>query len=238
MQTFEHYELTRENQRLHLVTQEQNIQLRQLNETLENRVKDRTRQLADAVREGILMLSQAAEAKDDSTGEHVNRIRNLTEATCLKLDMSVSDASRIGFFSMMHDVGKIHIPDNILKKNGSLTEEEWQVMKQHTTIGEKILGNSPYYSVARQIARSHHEWVDGSGYPDGLRGVAIPLVARIVAVADVYDALTHTRPYKKAWPQHDAIDELNRLAGKQFDTDIVEAFVAIVSEGLTEGMET
>ena len=235
---FDHHKLKRENRRLHLVAQEQNAQLLQLNDTLERRVKDRTVQLADAVRQGVLMLSLAAEARDDNTGEHVKRIQHLTQAICLKIGMTKTDADRIGFFSMMHDVGKIHIPDKIINKNGPLTDKEWQVMQEHTIVGEKILCSSPYYSVARQIARSHHEWMDGSGYPDGLRGVNIPLVARIVAVADVFDALTHTRPYKKAWPRHKAIEEINRLAGRQFDTDIVDAFVEIFSEGLNEAMET
>jgi putative two-component system response regulator len=146
-------------------------------------------------------------------------------------------SERIGFFSMMHDVGKIHVPDNILNKNGPLSEKQWQVMKEHTIAGEKILGNSPYYSIARQIARSHHEWLDGSGYPDGLKGVNIPLPARVVAVADVFDALTHERPYKKAWPTYEAIKELKRLAGRQFDTDLVSAFVEIVSNGPLDDME-
>ena len=234
---FEHHELTKENRRLHLVTMEQNTRLRRLNDTLEEQVKERTVQLADAVREGVLMLSIAAEARDDNTGDHVKRIRILTKALCLKIGMTADDAERIGFFSMMHDVGKIHVPEEILNKNGPLSEKQWQVMKQHTTAGEKILGKTPYYSIARQIARSHHEWLDGSGYPDGLKGVQIPLAARIVAVVDVFDALTHERPYKKAWSQHDAIEEIKRLAGRQFDTDFVGAFVEIVSDGLIDDME-
>lgn len=234
---FSHHTLTKENRRLQHLTREQNRQLRQLNNSLEKRVARRTGQLADAVREGILMLSLAAEARDDDTGVHVKRICHLTEAICLKLGYSSEDAARIGFFSMMHDVGKIHIPDRILKKSGAFTDEERQIMKDHTIAGEKILGDSAYYTIARQIARSHHEWMDGRGYPDGLMGNNIPLPARIVAVADVFDALTHARAYKKAWPESMAIDELKKLAGKQFDTDIVNAFVQLVSEGLCEGLE-
>lgn len=234
---FDHHKLTKENRRLHLVTLEQNTRLRRLNDTLEDQVKQRTVQLADAVREGVMMLSIAAEARDDNTGDHVRRIRKLTKALCLKIGMADADADRIGFFSMMHDVGKIHVPDEILYKKGPLSEKQWQVMKQHTTAGEKILGSSPYYSIARQIARSHHEWLDGSGYPDGLKGIKIPMPARIVAVVDVFDALTHERPYKKAWPRQDAIEEVKRLAGRQFDTDFVSAFVEIVSDGLIDDME-
>lgn len=235
---FDHHHLTKENRRLHRVTLDQNTQLRLLNDTLEEQVRERTVQLGDAVREGVLMLSIAAEARDDNTGEHVKRIRTLTRALCLKIGMPDEDAERIGFFSMMHDVGKIHIPDDILNKNGPLSEKQWRVMKGHTTAGEKILGHSPYYEIARQIARSHHEWLDGSGYPDGLQGSQIPLAARVVAVVDVFDALTHERPYKKAWPRHEAVEELKRLAGRQFDTDFVSAFVEIVSDGWIDDMET
>jgi response regulator RpfG family c-di-GMP phosphodiesterase len=234
---FGHHLLTKENRRLQRLTREQNRQLRQLNSGLEKRVAQRTQQLADAMREGILMLSLAAEARDDDTGEHVKRIQYLTEAICLKIGIPQQDAEQIGFFSMMHDVGKIHIPDRILKKPGTFTEEERQIMQHHTIAGERILGDSSYYAIARQIARSHHEWLDGSGYPDGLKGSDIPLPARIVAVADVFDALTHTRVYKKAWPVPMAVDEINKRAGKQFDTDIVEAFIELVSDGLCEGLE-
>jgi putative two-component system response regulator len=234
---FGHHILTKENKRLQQLTSEQNRQLRQLNNGLEKRVAQRTQQLADAVREGILMLSLAAEARDDDTGNHVRRIQYLTEAICLKIGILQQDAEQIGFFSMMHDVGKIHIPDCILKKPGSFTEEERQIMQHHTIAGERILGDSSYYAVARQIARSHHEWLDGSGYPDGLKGTDIPLPARVVAVADVFDALTQARVYKKAWPISRAIDELNKKAGTQFDTDIVKAFIELVSDGLCEGLE-
>lgn len=234
---FGHHRLIKENKRLQRITRKQNVQLRQLNNSLEKRVAQRTQQLAKAVREGILMLSLAAEARDDDTGLHVNRIQYLTEAICKKIGIPDKEAERIGFFSMMHDVGKIHIPDRILNKPGRLDEAEWAIMKDHTVAGEKILGESAYYAIARQIARSHHEWVDGSGYPDGLKGSDIPLPARVVAVADVYDALTHDRAYKKAWPKEEAIEELMKLAGTQFDSDIVNAFLDLVSGGLCEGLE-
>jgi len=234
---FDHHSLTKENKRLQKVTREQNRQLLQLNSSLEHRVSQRTQQLANAVREGILMLSLAAEARDDDTGNHVKRIQYLTEATCQKIGIPQKDAERIGFFSMMHDVGKIHIPDRILNKPGSLDEEEWRIMKNHTVAGEKILGESAYYTVARQIARSHHEWLDGSGYPDGLKGSDIPLPARVVAVTDVFDALTHDRVYKKAWPRDAAIEELIKLSGKQFDPEIVNAFNELVASGICEGLE-
>jgi putative two-component system response regulator len=226
----EHYNLLVENKRLQTLADEQNQTLRRFNTNLEGLVHERTLQLEEAVREGVLMLAMAADAKDDNTGEHVQRISELTEGICLKLNMSAEESERIGFFSMMHDVGKIHIPDNILKKPGPLTEQEWSIMKEHTIIGEKILGNKPFYQTAREIARSHHEKWDGSGYPDGLRGEAIPLAARTVAVADVFDSLTHERPYKKAWPVEEALAEMRGLSGRHFDPEILEVFLSIQQE--------
>jgi putative two-component system response regulator len=224
---YEHYDLIMENRRLQRLTSEQNEALKKFNADLEGLVHDRTMQLEEAIREGVLMLALAAEAKDDGTGQHVQRICELTQAISVKLGMSAAESERIGFFSMMHDVGKIHIPDDILKKPGPLTEEQWSVMKSHTAIGEKILGSKPFYQTAREIARSHHEKWDGSGYPDGLRGDAIPLTARIVTVADVFDSLTHDRPYKEAWPTKEALAEMKRLSGTLFDPEILGAFLEI-----------
>lgn len=218
----EHYNLIAENRRLQRLTEEQNRALKDFNVNLERLVHERTLQLEEAVREGVLMLALAAEARDDNTGEHVQRISHLTRSICLELGMSDKESENIGFFSMMHDVGKIHIPDDILRKPGPLTEKEWTIMKEHTVIGERILGDKPFYQTAREIARSHHEKWDGSGYPDGLRGKAIPLVAR--AVADVFDSLTHERPYKKAWPAGKALREMKALSGGHFDPEILEVF--------------
>ena len=221
---FEHYNLIMENKRLQELTDEQNQALKRFNENLEAVVQKRTMQLEEAVREGIIMLAMAAEAKDDNTGEHVYRIRDLTYDICRGLSISPEESEQISFFSMMHDVGKIHIPDSILKKQGKLTEEEWSIMKKHTTAGEKILGNKPFYKTAREIARSHHEHWDGNGYPDGLKEETIPLVARIVTVADVFDSLTHKRPYKKAWPIEKALTEMKALSGRLFDPEILKVF--------------
>jgi putative two-component system response regulator len=169
------------------------------------------------------MLAMAAEAKDDDTGHHVHRIQDLTRDICIGLGLSPEESEQFSFSSIMHDVGKINIPDNILRKAGPLTDQEWTVMKTHTIAGEKILGKKPFYQTAREIARSHHERWDGRGYPDGLKGESIPLAARIVTVADVFDALTHSRPYKKAWSAEKALAEMKRLAHKVFDPDILEA---------------
>jgi putative two-component system response regulator len=224
---FEHYNLTIENRRLQKLTRDQNAQLKLINESLDHLVHERTSQLEDAVREGIVMLAMAAEAKDDDTGHHVHRIQDLTRDICIGLGLSPEESEQISFSSIMHDVGKINIPDNILKKAGSLTDEEWTVMKTHTIAAEKILGKKPFYQTAREIARSHHERWDGSGYPDGLKGESIPLAARIVTIADVFDALTHSRPYKKAGPAEKALAEMKRLADKAFDPDILEVFLKL-----------
>jgi len=224
---FEHYNLTIENKRLQKLTHEQNDQLKLINKHLDNLVRKRTLQLEEAVQEGIVMLATAAEAKDDDTGNHIHRIQGLTREICIRFRMSAEESEQISFSSIMHDVGKINIPDDILRKKGPLTDEEWAVMKTHTIAGEKILGRKPFYQTAREIARSHHECWDGSGYPDGLEGESIPLAARIVIVSDVFDALTHTRPYKSAWPRQKALTEMKRLSGRFFDPEILEVFLKV-----------
>ena len=224
---FKHYNLIAENKRLQQLTEEQNQQLSLINENLENLVRKRTFQLEESVREGIVMLAMAAEAKDDDTGEHVYRIQEVTREICAGLGIPSEESEQISFFSIMHDVGKIHIPDRILQKPGPLDAEEWEVMQTHCIAGENILGNKPFYQTAREIARSHHERWDGNGYPDGLKEESIPLAARIVTVADVFDALTHERPYKPAWPVEEALAEMKTLSGKVFDPEILSVFLSI-----------
>lgn len=224
---FQHYNLLLENKRLQKLTEKQNKQLNIVNENLENLVHERTLELEEAVREGVIMLALAAEAKDDDTGEHIHRIQQTTCDICIAMGMSSQESEQIAFFSIMHDVGKIHVPDSILQKPGKLSVEEWVVMQAHCIAGEKILGNKPFYRIAREIARSHHERWDGNGYPDGLKKDSIPLPARIVTVADVFDALTHERPYKKAWPIEEALAEMKSLSGKIFEPEILELFLSI-----------
>jgi len=227
---FEHYNLIMENKRLQKLVQKQNEELRLINTNLEGLVDERTSQLKEAVKEGIVMLAMAAEAKDDDTGDHINRIQALTRDICKGIGMSAKESKQISFASIMHDVGKIHIPDNILRKPGALTDEEWTVMQTHCIAGEKILGNKPFYRMAREIARSHHERWDGNGYPDRLKGKDIPLAARIVTIADIFDALTHKRPYKQAWPVDKALAEMKSLSGKVFDPEILNVFLKIQDE--------
>ncbi len=227
---FQHHNLVTENKRLQRLTEDQNQQLRHMNENLENLVHERTAQLEEAVREGIIMLATAAEAKDDDTGQHVYRIQSLTRDICKGLGMSPDEFEQIAFFSTMHDVGKIRIPDRILQKPGPLTAAEWTIMQGHCVTGAKILGRKAFYQTAREIARSHHERWDGNGYPDGLKGESIPLTARIVTVADIFDALTHERPYKKAWSLADAIEEMDTLSGQVFDPQILGVFLRMQAE--------
>ena len=222
---FEQYRLVRENRRLLELTETQNRQLSDLNQNLEAIVRLRTAELEQTIRDGILMLAKAAEAKDDQTGGHVQRIQRLAESISLGLGMPPPEAEAIGLAAITHDVGKIRIPDHILQKPGALSPAEWDIMKGHALAGAVILGSSPRYRTAREIARSHHERWDGTGYPDGLGGTAIPLSARIVAVADIFDALVNPRPYKPAWPRRQALSEIEAIAGSSLDPQIVLAFL-------------
>ncbi len=140
----------------------------------------------------------------------------------------------MGLCAPLHDIGKIGIPDAILLKPGKLTAEEFDVMKTHTTIGAEILrdGSNTIVKMAETVALTHHEKWDGSGYPLGLKGELIPLCSRIVAIADVFDALTHERPYKEAWPVEKAVDEIRRLSGTHFDPMVVSAFDACLDSSI------
>ncbi|MCJ7492003.1 MAG: PAS domain S-box protein, partial [Dehalococcoidia bacterium] len=178
-----------------------------------------------------LLLAMAAEARDPYTEHHLFRIRGYSEAIALQMGLSPRLSNEIGLASLLHDIGKTRVPDAILTKPGPLTEEEWQVMRRHTIWGEELLPDSPWFTTARQIARSHHENWDGSGYPDGVKEDEIPLSARIVAVADGFDAMTSKRPYKGAWPPARAMRELRNDKGHRYCPQVVEAFERAVAEG-------
>lgn len=225
----EHLDLILENRRFQMIIQNQNKELISLNSSLEDKVNKKTKQLEEAVDEGVFLLANAAETKDSCTGNHINRVRNMVFEICKKIGMTLYDSHKTALFSILHDVGKIHIPDAILNKPGPLNSQEWEIMKRHTIAGEKILGTKSFYQIARDIARSHHENWDGSGYPDGLSKKSIPLTARIVAIADVYDALSYDRPYKKAWPHEKIIEEMKSLSEKKFDPEILKVFLNIIN---------
>ncbi len=178
-------------------------------------------------REAVMILARAAEAKDHVTGDHVVRVGDIAADLGRRTGMSTTEADDLRFAGMLHDVGKLHVPDHLLSKNGPLTDDEWVLVKQHTIWGERILGSSDGFELARVICRSHHENWNGSGYPDGLRGDRIPLSARIVRLADVFDALRSERPYKQAWAMERCLEEIMAGAGKLFDPDLTKELVAL-----------
>jgi PAS domain S-box-containing protein/putative nucleotidyltransferase with HDIG domain len=213
-----------------------NQEVREYAEQLEQRVQRRTAQLHEAHMETIYMLAIASEVKDEDTGSHVRRVRRLSQALANRMGISSADSEKIGLSSVLHDVGKIHTPDGVLKKPGPLTPQERGTMQEHTLAGERILQISPYFEQAGQIARNHHENWDGSGYPHGLRGEEIPLEARIVHVVDVFDALTHTRVYKPAWEKSRVIEELRKNRGAMFDPKVVDVFLSMDDKVLSDAI--
>lgn len=202
------------------------MELEAVNRELERRVTQRTADIKQANLDAIYMLAVASEAKDHDTAAHVRRVRTLSEKTARAMGFSDEEAYDIGLAAVLHDVGKIHVPDAILAKPGPLTPEERATMEQHTLWGERILTDRPFFRRARAVARHHHEHFDGSGYPDKLAGEIIPVEARIVHVVDVYDALTSPRVYKQAWPVERSLAELAAKEGKHFDPRVTAALRA------------
>ena len=176
-------------------------------------------------------LAYAAEARDPFTGDHLKNIEAYTRVLGGKLALPPEDVEALRFGAILHDVGKLRVPDAILLKPAKLDEEEWAIIRQHPLYGEEILIHSDIPQVALEIARWHHERWDGGGYPDGISGDEIPLAVQIVTVADVFDALTSTRPYKHAWSADKALDEIEAHRGRQFSPQVVEAFQALSDEG-------
>ncbi|HEV2295989.1 MAG TPA: HD domain-containing phosphohydrolase [Tepidisphaeraceae bacterium] len=205
--------------------------LKKYSQLLEDRVTERTAELREANLDAIYMLAVACEAKDEDTGRHVRRIRDYAEAMARELGFEARDAESIGYSAVLHDVGKLHVPDHILKKPTALTDEERLIVQQHTLAGERILSDKPFFRKARLIARGHHENWDGSGYPDTAAREAIPVEARIVHLADVFDALTSPRAYKHAWAAADAAGVIRESSGRMFDPEIVRAFESLFARG-------
>ena len=195
---------------------------------LERRVMERTAQLHETRLKIIQRLGRAAEYKDNETGMHVIRMSHYSRILGLAAGMSERDAEVLMNAAPMHDIGKIGIPDHILQKSSQLDADEWAVMKRHTTIGAEIIGtdDSELLKMARTIALTHHERWDGSGYPHGMAGDEIPRVGRIVAIADVFAALTSRRPYKDAWSIEDAVAAMRADSGTHFDPHLLDLFLA------------
>lgn len=203
------------------------------NADLERRVAERTAELKRAHLEVVERLAQAAEYRDDDTGAHAQRVGATAAGIARNLGISDSEAEVLELAATLHDLGKVGIPDSILLKEGRLTEAEFAMMREHAQIGAKICSgsSSPILQVAEVVASSHHEKWDGSGYPLGLKGEDIPLVGRIVAVADVYDALRSERPYKSAYTHEEAVRVIAEGAGSHFDPEVVEAFLSLMGHG-------
>ena len=221
--------------RLEVVLRSRNIievrmlynQMKGQNKTLEDQVSGRTRELHQTRLDVVLRLAKVAEFRDTETGTHIVRMSRYAASLAKAAGFTTPQCDLILNTSPLHDIGKIAIPDSILLKPGKLEPQEYDIMKNHTTIGAQILsgGDSVFLNMAETIALSHHEKFDGTGYPNGARGEDIPLVARVCAVADVFDALTSIRPYKKAWSVESALAEIRKCSASHFDPKLVEAFM-------------
>ncbi len=220
-----------------------NDYMRNYQKELEAEVAKRTIQLRQALKrlkevslESICHLCRAAEYRDENTGDHIKRMSHYACAIARKMGLNKQTVENLLYTAPMHDAGKIGIPDHILLKPGELNEKEWEIMKQHTIIGAQILAGSDakFIKLAQTIALTHHEKWDGSGYPKGLKGSKIPLVGRIAAIADVFDALTSRRPYRiKPFSLEEAFDYIKEERGRQFDPKVVDAFFAAKDEILS-----
>ncbi len=209
------------------------LQIQSHNQMLEAKVRERTRELEAAQIEIIERLARAAEFRDDNTGQHTERVGQMAALIARQLGLPDSQVALIRRAAPLHDVGKIGVPDTILLKLGRLTDDEFAIVRTHTSIGARILSGSrfPILRLAEEIAFNHHERWDGEGYA-GISRDAIPLAGRIVAVADVFDALTQKRPYKSAWPVDEAIAEIDRQRGRQFDPALVDSFLRVIEREL------
>jgi putative two-component system response regulator len=212
-----------EDRRFHAVLAEEN-------RLLDLRVQDRTRELEEARIELLERLALAAEFRDDDTHAHTERVGERAAELARALGRSDDEIELLRRAAPLHDIGKIGVSDAVLRKPARLTPEEFAHVETHTEIGARILDGSslPVLQLGREIARTHHERWDGTGYPDHLSGNDIPLAGRIVSVADVFDALTHARPYKEPWSVEAATEEIARQRGRQFDPDVVDAFLDLV----------
>jgi CHASE2 domain-containing sensor protein len=206
------------------------------NAALEQAVRERTAELHETQLEVVRRLARAAEWRDEDTGAHVERIGRLSERLALAYGLSATEAETLRHAAVLHDVGKIGVPDRVLLKPGRLDAEEWAIMRTHAEIGASMLSGSPspLVQLGEEIARTHHERWDGSGYPAGLRGEEIPLAGRIVAICDVFDALRSRRPYKQAWTLDRTLSEIAAQRGRHFDARLVDLFLPLAREWAAE----
>ncbi|MBA3074739.1 MAG: HD domain-containing protein [Anaerolineae bacterium] len=191
-------------------------------------------QLNQTYNETLRSLVKALDTRDSETGGHSERVTLIALSIAQQLNLDEKQIQQIHWGALLHDVGKIGIPDYILRKPGKLTDEEWEIMRSHPQTGYEMLKGIPFLAPALDVVLHHHERYDGAGYPSGLTGMAIPLSARIFAIADSFDAMTNDRPYRKAFTRDEAIAEINRCINKQFDPIVVDAFLFSEKQGWTE----
>jgi two-component system response regulator RpfG len=217
-----------------LTLRRQQLALEDRRRLLEHMVEDATREVREREKETLLRLARAGEFRDEETGFHLIRMSRYSRLIANALGLEHDEAETIELAAPLHDIGKIGIPDQILLKPAKLDEPEWGVMRRHPVIGHEILKGSAskYVRMGALIALGHHEKYDGSGYPNGLVGDHIPLCARVVAIADVYDALTSVRPYKSAWTSERAFEYVAAQAGRHFDPRLADAFAGMKKEVL------
>jgi len=236
-QAFDHYDLKREIKRLNQVTREQNFKLQDMNRNLEGMVRERTKQLAEkhqelrtAYIETIRALAEAVDAKDAYTRGHSERVGVYASKLAREMSFPKEFIERVYIAGVLHDVGKIGVPDHIITKPDRLTDAEYDEIKKHPEIGAKILEPVTFLADIVPCVRHHHEWYDGSGggYPMRLAGDRIPLPSRVILVADTVEAMTSDRPYRKALPLEKVVSELHRYAGTQFDPVCVKAMLALL----------
>ncbi len=218
------------------------LELKSYKDSLEERIEQRAKELKGAYEkikksqlEIVRRLGKAAEFRDDETGDHILRTSKYVQILAQEIGLPSHECELLYHAAPMHDIGKIGIPDMILLKPGQLTKEEFEIVKLHTTIGAEILSGTdlPLLEKAKEVALTHHERWDGTGYPEGLKGEEIPLSGRIMAIADVFDALSSDRVYKKAWPLEKVLDYMKRNAGTQFDPNLVSVFFETLDEILS-----
>lgn len=199
-------------------------------DVMESNLLEKLQMLEHTQLEIVIRLGKAAEFRDDETGRHIERLSDYVNLIAEELGLNLEQSMMVRYATPMHDVGKIGIPDGVLLKPGKLTDDEFKIIKLHTVIGGKILSGTtlPLLELAREIAVSHHERWDGNGYPLRLKGKETPRSGRIVAIVDVFDALTSNRVYKEAWPTEKAIEYIKDQREKQFDPEVVDAFLNIV----------
>ena len=209
---------------------EKTLELEEYHKRLKEKINEKTREVEAVVLQSISTIANTIDAKDEDTIGHSKRVAQYSKMMATRMGFDKNETARIYQTALLHDVGKIGIPDDILKKKGKLSDEEYATIKTHTTIGAEILSSITSIENITSGARYHHERYDGKGYPEGLKGEDIPIIGRIIAVADVYDALMSRRCYKESMSRKDVLNEIEKGKGTQFDPEIVSMFVQIVNE--------